>query len=155
MVAFAQHYVQFGSMYSPLYILSTFLWNIFNSDNVLGTYIYGFKSYSLWLSSNCFLIQKRFIIQNKSNGKSFATNIFSVAKKVWMQQFYFIATSYCHNSILYQYILLPQKLTDAIVVNNIDQYVVVSSFFCCELASGCKNNCCHHICFHGNIIYYN
>ena len=116
-------------MYSPLYILSTFSWNILNSDNVLGTYIYGFKSYSFWLSSNCFLIQKRFIIQNKSNAKSFATNIFSVAKKVWMQQFYFVTTSYYHNSILYQYILLLQKLTDAIVVNNIKQYVVATFFF--------------------------
>ena len=84
-------------MYSPLYILSTFSWNIFNSDNVLGTYIYGFKSYSFWLSSNCFLIQKRFIIQNKSNAKSFATNIFSVAKKYEcnnsssLLQFYFVS----------------------------------------------------------------
>ena len=76
-------------------------------------------------------------------------------QKVWMQQFYFVATSYCHNSISYQYILLLQKLTDVIVVNNIDQYVVAAFCFCCELAFGCKTNCCHHIYFCGNIIYYN
>ena len=46
-----------------------------------------------------------------------------------MQQFYFVATSYCHNSISYQYILLLQKMTDTIVVNNIKQYVVATSFF--------------------------
>ena len=46
-----------------------------------------------------------------------------------MQQFYFVATSYCHNSILYRYILLLPKITNAIVVNNIEQYVVVTSFF--------------------------
>ena len=141
-------------MYSPLYILSTFSWNILNSDNVLGTYIYGFKSYSFWLSSNCFLIQKSSLskinqMQNPLQQISF------LLQKVWMQQFYFVATSYCHNSISYQYILLLQKLTDAIVVNNIDQYVVAAFCFCCELAFGCKNNCCHHICFRGNIIYYN
>ena len=43
-----------------------------------------------------------------------------------MQQFYFVATSYCHNSILYRYILLLPKIIDAIVVNNIEQYVVAT-----------------------------
>ena len=35
----------------------------------------------------------------------------------------------CYNSILYRYILLLPKLIDAIVVNNIEQYVVAASFF--------------------------
>ena len=35
----------------------------------------------------------------------------------------------CYNSILYRYILLLPKITDAIVVNNIEQYVVATSFF--------------------------
>ena len=46
-------------------------------------------------------------------------------------------------------------MTDATVVNNIKQYVVVTIFFCCELSFGCKNNYCSHIYFRGNIIYYN
>ena len=39
-----------------------------------------------------------------------------------------IATSYCHNSIFYPYILLLLKLADAIVVNNLEHYVVAASF---------------------------
>ena len=54
---------------------------------------------------------------------------FLLQKNVWTQQFYFIATCYCHNSILYRYILLLQKMADTIVVNNIKQYVVATSFF--------------------------
>jgi len=121
-------------LYSPLY-KSPLSWTIFNSDNVhvLGTYNDGFNSYSCWLSSkflsNCFLIQKKVHYRRYIKCIFHCSIYLLCCKNVWMQQFYFVATSYCHNSILYRYILLLPKITNAIVVNNIEQYVVATSFF--------------------------
>ena len=131
MVVFAQH-SSIYILYSPLY-KSSLSWTIFNSDNVhvLGMYNDGFSSYSCWLSSKFFRIV--FLSKKGSLLKIYqmpiATNSFFVAKNLWTQQFYFIATCYCHNSILYRYILLLQKMADTIVVNNIKQYIVAASFF--------------------------
>jgi len=131
----AQHSVQFGSCirHFTYYFLSHELFRI----RIMYMYWARIMMDSIhihadWVLNFClivFLSKKRFIIEDISNAYSIAAYTFYVAKNVWMQQFYFVATSYCHNSILYRYILLLPKMTNAIVVNNIEQYVVATSFF--------------------------
>ena len=133
MVVFAQH-SSIYILYSPLY-KSSLSWTIFNSDNVhvLGMYNDGFSSYSCWLSSKffriIFLSKKGSLLKIYQMHNRLQQIPFLLQKNVWTQQFYFIATCYCHNSILYRYILLLQKMADTIVVNNIKQYIVAASFF--------------------------